>query len=91
MFARHSGSIYSLWEVVPTLQLSAAYFGSNSISGYSYDRFEIGAKKTWSKGLSTSVHFSRVTDDQGFIITNSDVINRYDSPYETVFNVELTF
>jgi iron complex outermembrane receptor protein len=92
LYARNSGSFYAIWSMTPAIHLSVAYFSSSSISGFPYDRLDLGASKDWNNNFSTFVRVSRLAEQSGFAVTTTNnVLNRYNSLYEGVFGVKFSY
>jgi len=82
MSPRHSGSAYISYDFAGDWQSSLAYYGSNDIGGFSYDRYDLVVSKflRWNANrLDTSFivrHYGN--PDSGFVSSQTfSVINNY--------------
>jgi len=90
--ARNSGSVFAIWSITPTIRLNAAYFSSSSISGFPYDRLDLGISKSWGTHVSTFARVSRLAEQSGFTVDQrSQVLNRYNSLYEGTFGIKFSY
>ncbi|MEJ2742717.1 MAG: TonB-dependent receptor plug domain-containing protein [Gammaproteobacteria bacterium] len=90
LYSRHLGSVYVAANLSNKKSVNFAFYGASGPSGFSYDRYDVGFKKSIGlmdgKEISLGGLARHIVNDSGFVVTESfSVQNIYDNSTQIFF------